>query len=453
MDRDLVALLDHYASKSPKEGRWRVVIAGDFIDFVGMSIDATDEITTALNDEEREHGLGGAADHARAKLRRVEARHGDVFDALARFLIGGHALTVVHGNHDIEFHWEEVRTLFTEMIAARARTIATKQGRDVGPDVSVAQRIEFEPWFFYWKGVAYIEHGHQYDAYCATENVILPVSPFDPRRIMHGFSETLLRFVVRQTHGLVEHGHEKMGIVDYVTFGLRLGTRGVLRLLTCFINAVLQLFRLRRGHLSETMRAIRSEHERRMALLSEAKRIGMDRLRAMLALQVAPITKSIGGILGSLLLDRIALGFAAILALLVTAIASAFYGHVGFAAVGVVLAWVLLHRHFAAQRKLDPAEALAARAPKLASLLPAAFVVMGHTHAPVDQAIRGGASRYINLGSWAEEEEVEGTHDVQKAARTHLVIEVDSGEPRAELRAWQDGEPAPYAIPPRGGAS
>src|SRR5579859_6775157 len=80
VDRDLVALLTHYRATPPAGVRWRIVIAGDFIDFIGMTVHATheEELSTEPSEEERAHGLGNAADHARAKLRRVAIRHADV---------------------------------------------------------------------------------------------------------------------------------------------------------------------------------------------------------------------------------------------------------------------------------------------------------------------------------------------------------------------------------------
>src|SRR4029078_10202587 len=168
-------------------------------------------------------------------------------------------------------------------------------------------RIEFNPWFFYVDGVAYIEHGHQYDPLCATDHVMSPISPLDPRRIMRGFSDVLLRFVVRPTRGLKEYGHETLGIFDYIRFGLRFRIGGALRLGGRFFSAVVELFRLRREHFTEAARALRTEHERRVPRLPEATRIGVDRLKALVALQAPPVTRSIHGILGSVLLDRLAL--------------------------------------------------------------------------------------------------------------------------------------------------
>src|SRR5271170_3458389 len=93
IDRDLVQFLAHYRREAPRADRWRFVIAGDFIDFIGMAIAVPGTLATPPNEEERAHGLGNAAEHARLKLRRVAIRHADVFAELARVVADGHALT------------------------------------------------------------------------------------------------------------------------------------------------------------------------------------------------------------------------------------------------------------------------------------------------------------------------------------------------------------------------
>jgi UDP-2,3-diacylglucosamine pyrophosphatase LpxH len=436
IDRDLVRFLDHYRTQSPpgEATAWRIVIAGDFIDFIGMSIDASGPLTTDLNDEEREHGLGNASEHAREKLRRVAKRHPEVFRALADFVAAGHALTIVHGNHDVEFHWDDVRADF------RAHLALVANAEDVN---AFTARIDFNPWFFYWGGVAYIEHGHQYDAFCATENLMAPLSPLDPRRVARGFCDVLLRYVVRTTPGVREHGHEDKGAFDYIALGTKLGLRGMLRLGVRFAEAVIELFRLRRAYLSDAASALREEHERRMGLLAEATRIGIDRIRALAALQTPPVTRSIRGILASVLLDRLALGLACSLLLIVSGILGLRSGHFFFASASIALAWVLGHRHLAKRRQLDPAEQMAERASHLARLLPAAFVVMGHTHAPLERPVADGTATYINLGSWAEEEDEIG-EPAYRAARTHLVIHVRDGQAVAELCVWDAEGPRKF---------
>ena len=454
VDADLVRLITHYRRMPCAADRWRLVIAGDFIDFIGMVVQAGETMETELSEEEREHGLGNAADHARAKMQRVAQHHRTVFAALAEFVADGHALAMVHGNHDVEFYWDTVRTEFRAALLEHAMA---SRGDDLDRDAFLA-RIEFHPWFFYLDGVAYIEHGHQYDTFCASENMLAPLSPLDPRRIARAFSDILIRYIVRPTRGLKEYGHEKMGVVDYLSFGLELGIGGGIRLGGRFASAVIELFRLRKEYLGEAARLLREEHHKRVALLAEATRIGRDRLEALLALQVPPVTRSIRGILGSVLLDRLALGLLCSLILVVVAAIGIRHGHVLWAGVLVLAAWSLAHRYLASQRRIDPAEQLRERAGHLARLFPAAFVVMGHTHVPVKTPINEGASTYVNLGAWADDEEFEeGAPPELRAPRTHLVIRVGDAGPVGEFLRWDSLEgpqrfltSAPAAVTPVG---
>jgi UDP-2,3-diacylglucosamine pyrophosphatase LpxH len=449
VDRDLVRLITHYRSRPPSAKRWRIVIAGDFIDFIGMTVAPrpTDVVETSLTNEEEQHGLGGACDHARLKLRRVATRHAEVFAALAAFVADGHALTLVHGNHDIEFHWDEVKDDFRDILRSHVRESVTDTDE-------FRARIDFNPWFFYREGVAYIEHGHQYDPFCATDHIMAPLSPADPRRIARAFCDTLLRFVVRPT-GMKDHGHEHVGIAYYLRLSARLGVSGAIGLGVRFARAVAEMFRLRRAYLSETADILRTEHEDRVRKLAEATRIGADRLRALLSLQAPPLGRSIRGILAGVLLDRLALALAATIACVVLAIYGAFHGHALWGVAGVLVTWSLLNRWLSRQRTVDPGAKLIERAAHLARLFPAAFVVMGHTHVPV--RVPAGDATYVNVGSWAEDavaaddEEANapaGEHGSYRAARTHLVIDVcDDARVEAQFCTWKDDGPQPHDLP------
>ncbi len=431
VDQDLVALLSHYRKEQLPRGRWRVVIAGDFIDFIGMSIKSVSPMSLQLTAEEQLHGLGGAEEHSREKLRRVAVRHEDVFRELAAFVNDGHALTLIHGNHDLELHWDGVKQDLRDVLLRHAEASGP-----VERDAFLA-RIEFQPWFFYRDGVAYIEHGHQYDPFCATEHVMAPLSPLDPRRVARGFSEVLLRFVVRPTRGMTEHGHDAFGMAHYVAFGARLGISGMARLGMRFVRAISALFSLRREHLSLASKVLRTEHERRVAQLADVTRGGKERLSALLGLQARPIAHSVSGIMASLLLDRAALACAAVMALCVVGVAAFWKPPVLYAVAAVLGTWVLAHRHLSKQRKVDPATTLAERAVQLSRLFPAAFVVMGHTHIPTETP--AGNATYINLGSWAEEEPLPDAEPMaapERAARTHVVIRMSADGAQAELRTW-----------------
>ena len=452
VDRDLVHLLAHYRAQKPPADRWRIVIAGDFIDFIGMTVvPEAGALENELTDEERSHGVGNSAAHARLKLARVAARHADVFAELAAFVADGHALSLVHGNHDIEFHWDAVKDDFRAFLLAHAHARAKDAISSERERAAFLERIEFNPWFFYRDGVAYIEHGHQYDPFCATEHIMAPLSPLDPRRVARGFCDTLLRFVVRPTRGMKEHGHENVGLGYYLAFGAQLGFQGMVKLGVAFTKAVAEMFRLRRGHLSEAAKTLRAEHEVLVARLAGATRLGVERLRALLSLQTPPITKTVGGIMRGVLLDRLAVAIVAMTTLGILAVLGVFHGGLTgaptWAAGGVVLAWILLHVYFSRQRTIDPAEQMVERAAHLAKLFPAAFVVMGHTHVPA--AVPAGDATYINVGSWAEEapEVEESSAPVYRAARTHLVIHVRNEQAEAHFCTWENDGPQPRVLP------
>jgi UDP-2,3-diacylglucosamine pyrophosphatase LpxH len=437
VDADLANLLTHYRLSPCTGKRWRLVIAGDFIDFVGMSILPREGFEEA-SDEERVHGLGNSADHAGLKLSAVVERHSVVFDALADFVAAGHGVTIIHGNHDVEFHWDAVKDQLRELLVDIA---STRHGwTREATAAHFASRVEFAPWFYYVGGVAYVEHGHQYDTLCSTEHIMAPLSPADPARIARSFSDVLLRWVVRPTRGIPEYGHERMGVLDYIWLGIGLGAGGVTRLLMRFIGAVVELFRLRRAHLSVAAHALRAEHERRMAALALRTRVGIERLRALAALQVPPVTLSVPKILASVLLDRIAVGALATVALLAFALVGRHHVWPWPLVAAIGIGWLATHRHLTAQRKvwfgekLDNDAILIERAGHLARLFPAAFVVMGHTHTPAMVSVAQGAATYVNVGSWHEAEATSA--DTFRAARTHLVIHPNDSGPRAEFLAW-----------------
>jgi hypothetical protein len=292
---------------------------------------------------------------------------------------------------------------------------------------------------------------------CSTEHVMAPLSPANPARITRSFSDVLVRWVVRPTRGLKEYGHDRMGLSDYVLFAARLGMGGLVRLGWRFASAVHQLFVLRSHHLSSATRALREEQERRMGALAEATRVGVERLRALAALQAPPVTISIERILASVLLDRLALALVAVMALAALATSAAHRALWAWPAMAcVAIAWVLMHRRLVARRrswfgeKLDPDEVLVERAGHLARIFPAAFVVMGHTHSPAMVPVAQGAATYVNVGSWHEGEPEHEGASAYRAARTHLVIHPAPAGPDAQFLAWGPAGPAPFSRPQKG---
>lgn len=432
-DRDLADLLAHYRELAPPApaSRWRLIIAGDFVDFVGMSIDPTEEemerLTTALTEAERAFGLGGAEDFVRVKLARAAARHPEVFQALREFVCAGNALTMLHGNHDTEMHWDMVREDFRVLLS--------------NDDASAKERIDFEPWFVYAKGLVFIEHGHQYDPFCCTPYLLAPLSPLEPDRVLESLSDTLLRYIVRRTPGMKEYGHENRGLWSYITWGLTLGVRGTFKLYLRFWSAVLRLRATARAYSSDTGRRLLRDHHRRLDERAESMGVARECLDSALSLHVTPMALSPRGVLTSVMLDRMAT-FAVMVPTLIALIAlrSAIGPAAPWLIGAVILLWGVLHVHFSRGRpSVDPGEVMVQRSRDIARIFPSSFIVMGHTHAPLAQTISDGTT-YINLGAWAEEEPDPEEENPYRSPRTHLVVHANEDCHEAYLLEWLSGE-------------
>lgn len=425
IDADLAACLNHYASTAPSADRWHLVLAGDFVDFVGMAIDpaAGDAVANA---SERKYGMFGAETHVREKVRRAVARHDDVFVALRRLVEGGNAVTFVSGNHDTEMHWPAVQE---DLRAAIGGT---------------AGNVRFEPWLFFKRGLLFVEHGHQYDPFCASPFIMTPVLPHDPGRVAPSLSDTLLRYVVRRTPGMREYGHEDRGLWSYISWGLMLGARGTLALFGRFIEVVRDLRHAARGYETSAASALETEQRTRLAALAERVGVSVADLDVALAMHARSLGSSPRLVLASVMLDRLLTFCAMVLAFTVLAIVWRHLGGYGPAIVAaLLLVWTVLHISFSRARpSVDPAAEMVKRAGELAAVFPCAFVVMGHTHVPTSALLANAT--YLNTGSWAEEEP-DPAFDLAKAyraARTHLVIhERTDGRHEAQLRAWRAGAP------------
>jgi UDP-2,3-diacylglucosamine pyrophosphatase LpxH len=436
-DRDLARLFDWYREHRVGGKPWRLVIGGDFIDFTGMSVMPAQGdragLVTEPTEEELRHGLGGAADHVLAKLRLVMEHHATVMDALGRFIAAGNHLVIVPGNHDVDWHWDSVQAEFRQALAARAG--------------ASAERIEFSHWFYYEEGVIYLEHGHQYDGYCSHDHVLHPVSPTDPRRTTQSLSDILVRRVVRPTRGMNEGGHDKMSVQDYLRFAGSLGFGGMAALVTRFADVVGAALTLWREHVSEAASLVRREHERKLQQLSLAKSFGIERLRSLVRLQHPPLTRSLGAIASSLMLDQLGLGLVAVGALAAVLLWAEHRGIASSTSLAVVGGLALMRHIWLRRASVEPSALLRERSAGVARLFPAAVVVMGHTHLP-EVRPTAETSTYINLGSWTEDDMADGVSPALPTTRTHLVITVAGEGPSARLLTWGDSGPQPFAPDP-----
>jgi UDP-2,3-diacylglucosamine pyrophosphatase LpxH len=147
-DDDFAAFL-HYYQHSP--GRWKLIINGDFIDFLQVTAQpATPETDLQMD---RVYGLKAGAKESVWKLKRVAQGHQEVFQALSEFA-AGNRIAIVSGNHDIEFYFPQVREAFLKELQTRVSKPQQEK---------IRENVEFFSWFFFDCNL-YVEHGHQYDS-------------------------------------------------------------------------------------------------------------------------------------------------------------------------------------------------------------------------------------------------------------------------------------------------
>lgn len=139
-DAPFCRLLEDLGRTNPSRARpWRLVILGDFVDFLRAGLHAPEETS-----DQCQVRAGEA-------LELIAEGHPQVFEGLGRWLAEGHPLDIVVGNHDRELAFPSLQD--------RMRRLLER----AGAGGAGAGLVTFHPWIYYVPGLVYAEHGHQYD--------------------------------------------------------------------------------------------------------------------------------------------------------------------------------------------------------------------------------------------------------------------------------------------------
>jgi UDP-2,3-diacylglucosamine pyrophosphatase LpxH len=175
-----------------KQGKTRLIINGDMVDLLQVLTLPTAEEQRAYAIPKRDvsprYGLRCSEAAAAFQLDKVMDGHRVAFQALADFLGHGNRVTIIKGNHDVQFFWEKTQ----ETLRRRLELLA-------GPRKAGAVRanLEFLPWFFHHPGYLYVEHGNQYEPATSFANFLFPVLPFDLPGVGRHIELDLSSFLVR----------------------------------------------------------------------------------------------------------------------------------------------------------------------------------------------------------------------------------------------------------------
>jgi UDP-2,3-diacylglucosamine pyrophosphatase LpxH len=173
-DRFLTFLEDE---SKPRGRRWRLIIAGDMIDFLQITtLPEPGEVDFEISKREKKFGLGTAEVKTVWKLKRVMNGHWRFFQSLANFLNREHRVVIIPGNHDVEFVYEQVQTTF--------KSDLTKYLTEPQVVKDLGANVEFFPWFYYEPGLIFVEHGHQYDALNSFDFFLCPFRTIDGKTVI-----------------------------------------------------------------------------------------------------------------------------------------------------------------------------------------------------------------------------------------------------------------------------
>ena len=423
LDRELSSFLDWYAANREGGLPWRLVINGDMVDFVTMTIvpEAAEQPGFVVTDDDRRFGLAtGEEEKIDWLLRRVMDRHRTVFERLAAFVAAGNEVAILRGNHDAEFHWPRVQRTFVDRLAEIG-------GVAQGEQDAFVQRVSFLPWFYYEPGTIFVEHGHQYDDYSSFEYVLAPVSP-EGKRTDVPLSHFAVRYLANVFPNISLDDKDGWTLSDFFRF-VWTGQAGKLHaLLFGYLGCVAHVIASvgSRKLWSDSRRAT---HRDVLNKLAERWKLSPERLRRLESLQAAGALRSWSRAIQCYYVDRFAVA-----GITMASIALVLAADLPFTLLGLsVAAAIAADRVLARTRDSETPPKLRRAALAVAFLLEVPLVVMGHTHRPGEEPL-GDGRLYVNTGTWIPAPEAPGF--------THLALRrTASGGAQSELRRWTDGGP------------
>ncbi|MFO0722805.1 MAG: metallophosphoesterase [Myxococcota bacterium] len=406
LDAALISFVDHYLVEP---GPWRLIIAGDGIDFVHAGLEAT----------------GPERDHCEARavhtLERIVNAHLPVFSALARFVSAGHELIFLKGNHDAELHWDAVQSRLRQLF------------EELGAGEGSRDRILVHPWFYYVEDELYVEHGNQYDPLCSFEHVLWPVDA--DHRIAAPLSHVALQTFSGLIHRLDAHAVDRWRLPDFLRWLRSLEPALIWRSAGAYLGCSQWLGRLKR-RLAKSTEEARVRHQARLRELVAHFRLRPEAVERLDRLRHRPAGHRLISGFRMLFFDQLLLaGATAALLMVLLVLGGPLWPRLATGG-GLLIGAALLSQLWLRWRSVDPAPALAERAAKVADLVGVPYVVFGHSHAPLMQPLPAPGSAYVNSGSW--------TH-VGATGLTHVVVTHGAAR-NAELRRWNPREGTAEAV-------
>ncbi|HYS11602.1 MAG TPA: metallophosphoesterase [Myxococcales bacterium] len=435
-DAPLAQFLSYHATHRDEGKPWRLILNGDIVDFVAITLVPTAPAPFEISAEERALGLAPTESKCVWKLRRTAERHPAVFDALARFVHRGNSVHIIRGNHDSEWRWPAVQQEFRRILAERSGA----------PRRKVDRLVEFHDWFYLEPGFFYAEHGHAHDHYSVQSDFFSAHT--DDAEIQLPLSSKVLRYFVNRYTEQVEVADDvdTWGLRQYLDWVLKAGNP--LRVAADYFVMVFrviypvvrQSLRISRAFARAADKALGSRVDRNAHARQLLNRFQGTEKQAHQLAEIAsrPAEQSLFDSMQLFYLDRMLLAIASLAAAWTLSYAVHGFWAKGGALTCVGILFAALNALLGKRRRTDAHPMLQAAARRVAQIFDVKYIVMGHSHRAVEEVVGHGA-RYFNLGSWTPGRTTEGF--------PHLVVTGGS----AELRRWRGPPliefPRPASVP------
>lgn len=394
-DNHICALLEHYTRHRPNNRPWRLILAGDLLDFLQVTVVPAD-----ASEEARRYGLGTQQHESAWKLRRLMERHRQVFVYLAAFIGAGNRVELVQGNHDEELFWPAVREALVDGLVDLFFGGEAVAGID---QQNFRDRVHFNSWFYYQPGLIYVEHGHRFDEFCVTPPQLSPLRPQAEGELTLPMSALAIRYFSNLERGFTTHDKEHWRIPDYVRFYKERGgvVRKGIEVLGRYANLIGRSFSYYFEHGRFESQQAREAHAARLEELASHGDLTREQLRDLDALGVRSAMSDPLGVYAILALAEISGVFAGLITLIVL-LATSWGWIVDLLVLGAVTTAAVTWARFVrgrfptdVQRKLDE------KAEVISQLLDVPVVALGHCHRPKRRRMAHNHRHfYVNTGNF-----------------------------------------------------
>lgn len=399
LSHHLCGFLDHHAANRKNGLPWRLLIAGDMIDFMRIHIPLEENQASPGSDRTEWYLPPNTVEGALQKLDQVLAIHHNTFAAFSRFLLAGNEVVMITGNHDAELNWIEVQESLREQLYRLSLNEGTCER------AAFYQRVRFMPWFYYEPDRIYVEHGHLYDRYCNIENFLtLQDTDEHPETELLSFSHFATHYQYRSEQAFsglpLEHLDQWTGM-QMLRWLLTRPTRQKIQLATQIIGMIVCLLRTAWNARYRHATALPPQ-KRQVVFRQIAKEQGLP-VEAIEPLQQfiqPPIHAGVFDTIQSLYLDRMALVAGTVFGFLVLLVAPwPVYLRAALmtiAAAGFVAIFGVLSK---SHPPAESAQQLLSAAYRIASYLHTPLIVFGHSH-ELERQWLCSDQLYVNIGTW-----------------------------------------------------